>query len=133
MPVLHLDIETRSAINLERVSTWRYAVDETTEVLCASYAIDDGPIGLWTPGTPIPGPFNVIAIDPEWRLAAHNTNFEFSILRHLLAPRFNWPSIPIDRFICTMAMARASTLPGSLDGAAGAPGLLPLRTRLAPS
>jgi DNA polymerase bacteriophage-type len=123
MPVLHLDIETRSAINLERVSTWRYAVDETTEVLCAAYAIDHGPIGLWTPGAPIPGPFNEIAIDPEWRLAAHNTNFEFSILQYLLAPRFDWPSIPIDRFICTMAMARASALPGSLDGAADALGL----------
>jgi DNA polymerase len=54
---------------------------------------------------------------------AHNANFEFSIIQRLLAPRFGWPAIPIERFICTMARARAAALPGSLDGAAAALGL----------
>jgi hypothetical protein len=123
MRVLHLDVETRSTLPLDRVSTRRYAADETTEVLCAAYAIDDGPIELWVPGAPIPGAFIEIAIDPEWCLTAHNANFEFSILRYLLAPRFGWPSIPINRFVCTMARARCAALPGSLDGAAAALGL----------
>jgi DNA polymerase bacteriophage-type len=114
MPVVHIDAETRSTLTLDRVSTQRYAREESTEILCVAYAVDDGPVDLWTPGAPIP------AIDPDTRFVAHNANFEFSIVEHLLAPRFGWPAIPIERFLCTMAMARAAALPGSLDGAAAA-------------
>jgi hypothetical protein len=123
MPILHLDFETRSALNLNRVSTWRYAGDKTTEVLCAAYAVDDRPVGLWTPGAPIPDEITESAADPTARIAAHNAAFEFLIWGRLLTPRVNWPTISIDRFTCTMAMARAAALPGSLDGAAAALGL----------
>jgi hypothetical protein len=46
MFVLHIDFETRSTLRLDRVSTQRYAADPTTEVLCAAYAVDDGPVTL---------------------------------------------------------------------------------------
>jgi DNA polymerase len=121
MPVLHIDVETRSAISLDRISTRRYAGEESTEILCVAYAVDDGPVELWVPGTPVPSEF--AAADPDTCFVAHNANFEFSIVQHLLAPRFGWPAIPIERFICTMARARAAALPGSLDGAAAALGL----------
>src|SRR6516162_2398536 len=121
MPVVHIDVETRSAISLDRISTRRYAREESTEALCVAYALDDGPVELWTPAAPVPREFT--SANPDTCFAAHNANFEFSIIRHLLAPRFGWPAIPIERFICTMAMARAAALPGKLDGAAGALGL----------
>ena len=121
MPVVHIDVETRSAISLDRISTRRYAGEASTEALCVAYALDDGPVELWVPGAPVPNEFT--AADPATCFVAHNANFEFSIIRHLLAPRFGWPAIPIERFICTMAMARAAALPGSLDGAAAALGL----------
>jgi DNA polymerase len=117
MPVLHLDLETRSAISLDRVSTQRYARDGSTECLVAAFAFDDGPIEVWVPGSPVP------TIPDATYIAAHNANFEFAVLTHVLSPRFGWPAIPIERFICTMAMARAAALPGKLDGAAGALGL----------
>jgi DNA polymerase len=121
MPVLHLDLETRSAISLDRVSMQRYARDGSTECLVAAFALDDGPVELWTPGAPVPNEFTSASSDTCF--AAHNANFEFSVLTHLLSPRFGWPAIPIERFICTMARARAAALPGSLDGAAAALGL----------
>jgi DNA polymerase bacteriophage-type len=87
--------------------------------MCAAYAADDGPVELWTPGEPIPA----IVVDPNTHFAAHNANFEFSVIHRLLAPRFGWPTIPIEHFVCTMALARASALPGALDSAAAALGL----------
>jgi DNA polymerase bacteriophage-type len=119
--VVHMDVETRSALTLDRVSTWRYARDESTEVLCVAYATDDGPVEVWTPGAPVPS--GIAAADHDTCFGAHNANFEFSIVNHLLAPRFGWPTIPIEQFRCTMATARAAALPGSLDGAAAALGV----------
>jgi DNA polymerase bacteriophage-type len=121
--ILHLDVETRSSLNLQRVGTSSYAADESTEILCAAYAVDDGPVQLWTPGAPVPPEIITAASEPEWRIAAHNSNFEYQIVNRLLAPRFGWPAVPIAKFDCTMARARAAALPGSLDGAAAALGL----------
>jgi hypothetical protein len=116
--IVHIDIETRSALPLAQVSTERYAGDPSTEVLVVAYAVDDGPIETWVPGEPVPD-----AITGEDSFAAHNAHFEFAIINNLLAPRHGWPRIPIECFTCTMAMTRASALPGSLDGAAAALGL----------
>jgi DNA polymerase len=120
---VHLDIESRSALALDRVSTWRYAGDASTEVLCVAYAVGDGPIELWTPGARVPDKIIAAAADANSYFVAHNAHFEFSIIERLLAPRFEWPTISIERFRCTMATARAAALPGSLDGAAAALGL----------
>jgi hypothetical protein len=46
---LHRDIETRSTLRLADVGAWRYAADLSTEVLCIGYAVDDGPVQIWTP------------------------------------------------------------------------------------
>jgi DNA polymerase len=118
-PVLHLDFELRSSLALGSVSLQRYATDASTEILCARYALDDGPVALWTPGMPLP---DAIAAHKGF-VVAHNAAFEHAIIEHLLAPRFGWPAIPIGRFVCTMAMARAAALPGSLEGAAEALGI----------
>jgi DNA polymerase len=122
MPVLHRDIETRSRINLAKAGAWRYAADSSTEVLCVGYAVDDGPIEIWTPGQPIPDAFHTAARDPDWLIVAHNAAFEGSVEECLLAPRYNWPLVPIERHRCTMAAALAAALPGKLDAAAAALG-----------
>ena len=41
---LHRDYETRSNANLPKVGVDKYATDPSTEVLCAAYAVDDGPV-----------------------------------------------------------------------------------------
>jgi DNA polymerase len=120
---LFRDIETRSTLDLKKVGSWLYAGDPSTEVLCVAYAVDDEPARIWTPGNPIPEEFITAACDPDWLIVAHNDAFERNIEERLLGPRYGWPQIPIERHRCTMAMALASALPGSLDGAAAALGL----------
>jgi DNA polymerase len=116
--ILHRDIETRSTLDLTDVGAWRYAAEPTTGVWCVGYAIDDGPAQIWISDQPIPEVFFIAARDPDWLIVAHNDAFEQAIEERILAPRFGWPIVPIERHRCTMAVAVASALPGSLDRAA---------------
>jgi DNA polymerase len=126
MPTLHRDIETFSTLDLTRCGAWRYAAEPTTGVWCVSYAIDKDPTQLWLPGNPVPDVFFEAERNPDWWIVAHNDAFERVIEELILAPRFGWPIVPIDRHRCTMAMALASALPGSLEKVAEALSL-PLR------
>ena len=63
---LHRDYETRSNANLPKVGVDKYAADPSTEVLCAAYAVDDGPVQVWLPGRePIPAVFFEAERDPN--------------------------------------------------------------------
>lgn len=115
MPYLHLDVETHSECALEEAGGWRYASDPTTGIFCACYALDDAPVKTWVPADPIPDIVHEIAIDPDVRVVCHNVSFEFAIWQRILTPRYTWPSVPIEKFECTMAMARAIALPGALE------------------
>jgi DNA polymerase len=57
MPVLFRDFETRSALNLKRVGSHKYAAHPSTDVWCCAYAVDDGPVSIWVPGDPVPPEF----------------------------------------------------------------------------
>jgi DNA polymerase bacteriophage-type len=118
--VLHRDYETRSRAILNRVGPHRYAADPGTEILCCAFAVDDGPVQLWIPGDPVPPEFVTAAQVPGWVLAAHGDHFETAIEHHILAPRFGWPEIPLERHVCTMAMSLAVGLPARLSAAADA-------------
>ena len=118
--VLHRDYETRSQAILKTVGTYKYATDLSTEVLCCAYAIDDEPAKLWTPGNPVPAEFIEAATNPTWITAAHNDAFETAIEQYILAPRYRWPLVPIERHRCTMAAALAAGLPPRLSAVANA-------------
>jgi DNA polymerase len=119
---LHLDFETKSIADLKRVGAHVYAQDPSTEILCAAYAFGDEPVQLWVPSRePLP-----TAIGDHVRAGglfyAHNAAFELTVwngLRH----KYDLPSLRTQDMRCTMAMAYAMGLPGSLDEAAAAVGL----------
>ena len=107
--------ETQSAAPIKKVGARRYAADPTTRVLCICFAVDDGPVESFIPGSgaPIPQVFFTARDDPSWFVAAHNDPFESAIEEYVLA-RYGFPLVPIERHICTMAMARYRGLPGEL-------------------
>src|SRR6516164_4469424 len=124
MPILYRDIECRSTLLLASVGAWRYAADPSTEILCIGYAVDDAPVKIWTPNEPIPEEFFAAAREPDWLVVAHNDQFETALEERILAPRYGWPLIPIERHRCTMAASLANAMPGALDAAAAALGIL---------
>jgi len=103
--MIWLDFETRSECDLKTAGVYNYARHDTTEVLCMSYAIDDGPVNTWRPGKPMP------RLDGQIR--AHNAAFERLIFWHVLQM-----PIPLEQFYCTATQARANCAPGSLEDVA---------------
>jgi DNA polymerase len=116
---LHLDLETRSVVDLRATGVYVYAEHPTTDVWCAAFAVDDGPIDVWLPGQPVPSAI----VEHQGDFVAHNAEFERGLLRGVLTPRYGWPVIADERWHCTAAMGAEMALPRSLDGAAQVVGL----------
>jgi DNA polymerase len=127
------DLESRSAASLgggaHGVGARAYAEHTTTEVLCVSYARGNGPIETWVTGQPIPEVVMAAAADPSCSWVAHNAAFERACLESILV-KLGWPAVPVDRHVCTMALALAHAYPGSLDDVAEVLGLINRKDRV---
>lgn len=117
MKSLHLDIETYSEVDLRAAGVYRYAEHPSTEILCFSYAFDDGPVQDWQPGQPVP--LDVIEhVRNKGEFRAHNAQFERVVLNGVAGQKIGFPRIAIRQCICTAAKMAASGLPRGLDDAA---------------
>jgi DNA polymerase len=100
--MIWLDFETRSECDLKSAGVYNYARHPSTEVICMSYAVDDGLVKTWRPGEPF--------LEIKGQIRAHNAAFERLIFWHVLKQ-----PIPLEQFYCTAAQARANCAPGSLE------------------
>lgn len=122
MRLASIDYETFSKADLPKVGHYRYAEDESTEILLCAYkrAEWDAP-KLWAPyeGEAMPADLADIFTDHETLICAWNAAFEIAITRNCL-PQFD---VPIFRWSCSMVDAMAAGLPGKLAQAGPAAGL----------
>ena len=73
------------------------------------------PCSCGCPGDPVPPEFIEAAANPSWIVVAHNDAFETAIEQHVLAPRYGWPLIPLERHRCTMAMCAGARAAGAAE------------------
>jgi DNA polymerase len=99
---LWVDFETRSACDLKTAGVYNYAQHSSTDVLCMSYAFDDGEVQTWTSG-PLPD-------FTGHMIYAHNAAFERLIFWYVLQQNY-----PLESFYCTATQARANCAPGGLE------------------
>lgn len=85
------------------------------------YSIGDSAVMLWAPGFPLLSPLE--SVREGATVIAHNAPFELAIWNNVCVPKYGWPPLSPDQVICTMAMAYAMALPGSLEKAAAAVGI----------
>jgi len=104
--ILWIDFETRSRVDLGSKGVYNYAQDMSTDVLCMSYAFDDGEVVTWTPDQPFP-PEVAGHTGPIY---AHNAAFERLIFWYVLQQNFK-----LEQFYCTATQARANCAPGGLE------------------
>jgi DNA polymerase len=123
MTHLHIDFETRSKIDLKKAGLDAYANDPSTEVLCMAFAFEHSTIEMLTPETASLYEYLFDHVRDGGLVFAHNAAFEIAIWNGVLAKRFGWPELKPEQVRCTMAMAYAMALPGSLDNAAAALGI----------
>jgi DNA polymerase len=101
--MVYIDFESRSRCDLKAKGVYNYVQDMSTEVLCMSYAFDDGEVVTWLPGQPLPD-------FTGHMIYAHNAAFERLIFWYVLQQNY-----PLESFYCTAAQARANCAPGSLE------------------
>lgn len=140
MTELRLDLETFSRADLKKSGLAAYAEHESTDILCACWAFDGGPVSAWIPtgdaafaeSLRAHYPFESIFVGttpPEvvcnhisegGKLVAWNTAFERTVLNGTAGRRYGIPLIKIEQTRCSMANARVHGLPGALEDAANA-------------
>jgi len=116
-PVYHCDFETKSACDIKSAGARRYAEDPSTEVICLSYQLGDGPVLRWRPGQPEPQDL-LDHLAKGGTLGAHNSSFErfcFNIVLPRQCPDIDWPVISVEQCDCTMIRGLALSFPASLD------------------
>jgi DNA polymerase len=126
MNILHRDYETRSAVDLKKCGLDVYARHPSTEVICMAYAWNDTKIFVKTPEQFHATDMNEQFFNgmPSEIYVAHNDAFESAIEEHVFPRQFGFkPDWPLSQHRCTMAMAYAMAIPGSLGEAAMAVGL----------
>ncbi len=130
---IHLDFESRATVKLPVVGLGPYADSPETEVLCCSWAIDDGPVETWHCNHPrlgivmTPPPASLIAaVEAGALIAAHNAAFERIVWKEVWGRDYDWAQYmwrfldDTSRWRCTAAIAASFALPRSLDGASRA-------------
>lgn len=117
---VYIDFETRSYCNLKKAGAYVYAEDKSTEIMCLSYAINDGPMRLWHNQLGSfqcdDDPLDLFeAIDRGALVHAHNAGFERQIWKS--CSPYSWPPIADRQFRCIAAQCAAHNLPRALEGA----------------
>lgn len=100
--VLSIDIETYCDLSLSKVGVYRYADDESFEILLFAYAYNDGPVKIidLTEGEEIPQGIIDAILDPSITKCAFNAMFERICLSKHLGVQ-----LPPEGWHCTMIHA----------------------------
>lgn len=112
MTTLHLDLESRSSLDLGVSGLDLYVNHPSTRLLMEAWAIDDNPVQLWEPhiSPKQPSELREALEDPAIIKISWNASFEREFHRWVLDQ-----DIPIRFWKDSMVMARYMALPGSLD------------------
>jgi DNA polymerase len=108
MSILWVDFETRSRCDLKTKGLYNYVLHPTTEILCMSYAFDDGDVKTWLPSQDYP----LEVLNHLGQIRAHNAAFERQVFEYVMGIGFS-----LEQFYCTATQARANCAPGSLEDA----------------
>jgi len=115
MSILWLDTETRSHCNLPVKGAYNYAKDSSTQVICMTYAFDDGDAKIWWAGKE-PFPSDVADhFANGGQIRCHNAGFDRLIIWYVICPDYNVPEPKLEQFYCTATQSRANCAPGSLE------------------
>lgn len=120
---MHLDLETRSEVDLKACGTYRYAKSPTTQLLCACYAVEGDEVIAWDGRDDMPEDLRRLLADDDCLVWAHNAAFERLMFWHNLEREYGAPHVPLERWRCTATLARSFNLPASLEHAAQSIGL----------
>ena len=117
---LHIDIETRSDIDLSKAGVYPYSESPKAKILLVAAAIGDDDIQCFdlASGEMLPEWFLAALTDPGYIKVAHNASFERVCFSRLLYGRTTPHFLDPAQWQCTMVHAAMLGLPFSLDAVA---------------
>jgi DNA polymerase len=117
---MHLDFETYSEADLNRVGLANYARHPSTRVLLAAWTDADGNAKQYDERDPHSNPLDELRADllAADEIHAWNAGFEAEIVEHVLGV-----AVPEDRWVCSMGHAQYRSLPAALTEACAALGM----------
>src|SRR5262245_55734197 len=107
--IVHHDKETYSRVNLKETGAYKYARDPSTDCLLTSGLVEWGrrdrerTTRRWRPGDRYP--YEDIHPD-DLLIYAWNSQFERRIWWDVMVPKYGWPMLELEQFICVAAQAR---------------------------
>lgn len=119
--ILHIDVESRSPVDLPAANAFIYFDHPDTDLWCAAFSFGEDP-DTWQPGDLCPDEVRD-HIESGGLVGAWNCAFERLAFEKILGPRYGWPVPKLTQYRCTMVKALAMALPGKLELAAPALGL----------
>ena len=121
--LLFIDFESRSTVDLKACGADIYGRHPSTEVMACGFAFNDEKVEILELGER-PNARIIEHIKAGYPVIGHNTIFEWIIFNFSWRRHFpDLPELKIEQCFCTMAMAYAMGLPGSLEKAAPAAGI----------
>jgi DNA polymerase len=120
--MIHIDIESYSEINVNKVGVYCYAAHPSTEILCVAWANNDTSIQIWKPveGEPMPYTLREGFLLGNINFCAHNAQFERVMFNGPPGKKLSIPNTALERWYCTAAKAAYHSLPRSLENCARA-------------
>ncbi len=128
MTRVYIDLESRSRVNLLKAGHYRYAEDASTEILCIAWAVDDGPVRLWTQWDDscdsLDDLITLMEI-PSVELSAYNAGFERTMFNGQAGQALGIPETPVSRWRDTAVQSALHALPRAMGECAKALGTRP--------
>jgi len=121
-PLLFLDLETRSDVDLIFHGLRRYAEDASTEIICMAYTFADTDIRFWWGYNEFPREV-IEYINTSGPVMAHNASFEKHIFDHVISRTHGVTPPTNAQWRCSMALGLANGFAGGLDALAVGLGL----------
>lgn len=124
--IYHIDFEIYSGADLKSFGAYRYAADESTEILIMAICKNYQPTQVWSVLDGFLGrreesqaAIELLAEAVKFGapIYAHNAQFEAAICKYLLWSTFGIKAPKLTQWRCTAAMARRAAIPSSLSGA----------------
>src|SRR4051812_47856764 len=113
--ILSIDFETRSTIDLAKTGVYPYAAHPSTDIWVMAYAFNDEEPEVWLPSEPKQLHWEVESHILKGReVHAWNANFERTIWRNIMVPRYGWPEVPLEQWFCSQANGAAYGIPNKL-------------------
>lgn len=140
LPILSIDFETRSTVNLKATGVYPYAEHPDTDIWCMAWAFDDEEPQIWWPDhvwaflhpdSDCDQQFGEECDDCNIRedmmqrvvrhiyaggeIRAHNAEFERAMWREIMHKRYGFPNPSLEQWHCSAAEAAAMALPRHLE------------------